>query len=114
MFAFLQFLVLTVLSYAAFVGGIWALIDIARRGPESFVSAGKQTKVLWLVIVIVATAILFLALPYPFGGGRLSSFNFVALAAAAAVIVYHVGVKPALGTHRKGPKGGGRSTKGGW
>ena len=113
MFAFLQFIVLAIISYAAFIGGVWAIIDIARRAPEAFVSAGKQTKVLWLVITIVATAILFIYLPYPFFKGA-GPFNIIGLAAAAAVIVYHVGVKPALGAHRKGPKGGGRSTKGGW
>ncbi len=113
MFAFLQFIVLTVISYAAFVAGVWAIVDIARRRPEAFTSAGKQTKILWLVIVIVATAILFLALPYPFGGGS-GPLNFIGLIAAAAVIVYHVGVKPALGSRPRGPKGGGRNTKGGW
>jgi hypothetical protein len=113
MFAFLQLIVLSVISYAAFVGGIWAIVDIARRGPEAFVSAGKQTKILWLIIIIVATAVLFISLPYPFGGGG-GPFNIIGLAAAAAVIVYHVGVKPALGAHRRGPKGGGRSNKGSW
>lgn len=113
MFAFLQLIVLSVISYAAFVGGVWAIIDIVRRAPEAFVSAGKQSKALWLIITIVATAILFIVLPYPFGGGG-GPFNFIGLAAAAAVIVYHVGVKPALGSHRRGPRGGGRSTKGGW
>ncbi|NTV39011.1 MAG: DUF2516 family protein [Demequinaceae bacterium] len=113
MFAFLQLIVLSVISYAAFIGGVWAIVDISRRGPGAFVSAGKQTKTLWLIITIVATAILFISLPYPFGGGG-GPFNLIGLAAAAAVIVYHVGVKPALGAHRKGPKSGGRSTKGGW
>ena len=113
MFAFLQLIVVSVISYAAFVGGVWAIIDIARRGAEAFVSAGKQTKTLWLVITILATAILFISLPYPFAGGG-GPFNIIGLAAAAAVIVYHVGVKPALGTHRRGPKAGGRKTKGGW
>jgi 4-hydroxybenzoate polyprenyltransferase len=113
MFAFLQLIVLSVISYAAFALGVWAIFDIARRGPEAFVSAGKQTKILWLLIVIVATAVLFISLPYPFGQGG-GPFNIIGLAAAAAVIVYHVGVKPALGVHRKGPKGGGRSNKGSW
>ena len=114
MLAFLQLLVLQLISYAAFAAGVWAIIDAARRNSEAFVSAGKQTKTLWLVIVIVATSILFLALPAPFCTARLSTFNFVALIAAAAVIVYHVGVKPALGARRRGPKGGGRSNKGSW
>ena len=114
MFAFLQLIVLSVISYAAFAGGVWAIFDIARREPAAFVSAGKQSKTLWLIVMIIATAILFVALPAPFGNAQLSTFDFVALIAAAAVIVYHVGVKPALGGHRKGPRGGGRSTKGGW
>ncbi len=113
MFGFLQLVVGSVLAYAAFALGVWAIFDIVRRGPETFVSAGKQTKVLWLIIVGVATAVLFIFLPFPFfhGAGVLNIFG---LAASAAVIVYHVGVKPALGAHRKGPKGGGRSNKGSW
>jgi Ca2+/H+ antiporter len=114
MFGFLQLVVVSVLSYAAFALGVWALIDIARRGPEVFVSAGKQTKVLWLIIAVVATAVLFIFLPYPFFNGA-GVLNIFGLAASAAVIVYHVGVKPALGAHRKGPKGGGRNNnKGSW
>ncbi|NYI42550.1 DUF2516 family protein [Demequina lutea] len=113
MVGFLQLVILNVVSYAAFIGGVWAIIDIMRRGSEAFVSAGKQTKILWLVIMVVATAVLFISLPIPFGGGG-GPFNIIGLAAAAAVIVYHVGVKPALGAHRKGPKGGGRSNKGSW
>lgn len=113
MFAFLQLVVVNVISYAALVAGVWALFDISRREPGAFVSAGKQSKVLWLVIVAIATAIIFITLPFPFGNGG-GPFNIIGLAAAAAVIIYHVGVKPALGGHRKGPRGGGRSTKGGW
>jgi cytochrome bd-type quinol oxidase subunit 2 len=114
MVGFLQLVILNVVSYAAFGGGVWAIVDIARRRPEAFVSAGKQTKVLWLIIVVVATAVLFLALPYPFAKGKMSIFDIVPIAAAVGVIIYHVGVKPALGTHRRGPKGGGRSNKGSW
>lgn len=113
MFAFLQLVVVNLISYAALLGGVWAIIDIARRDAGVFVSAGKRTKTLWLVIVVIATAIIFITLPFPFGNGG-GPFNIIGLAAAAAVIVYHVGVKPALGGHRKGPRGGGRSTKGGW
>lgn len=114
MFGFLQLIVVNVISYAAFALGVWALIDAARRSPAAFVSAGKQTKSLWLIVLGIATAILFVALPFPFGKAALSIFNFVALIAAAAVIVYFVGVKPALGAHRRGPKAGGRSNKGSW
>ena len=113
MFAFLQLVVVNLISYAALLGGVWAIFDIARREPPAFVSAGKQSKTLWLIIAIVATAIIFITLPFPFGNGG-GPFNIIGLVAAAAVIVYHVGVKPALGGHHKGPRGGGRSTKGGW
>jgi hypothetical protein len=115
MFAFLQLLVVQALSYAAFIGGAWALVDVIRRAPDAFVSAGKQSKNLWLLFVGVATAVLFIAIPYPFGLAVLSIFNFVALAAAVVVVIYPVGVTPALGPHRKGPRGGGRrSNSGGW
>lgn len=110
----MQWLVVTALAYAAFAMAVYALVDVLRRRPEAFVSAGKQSKTLWLAIVGVATAITFIVLPQPVGVGFLSVFNFVSLAAIAAVVIYIVGVKPALGAHRKGPKGGGRSSKGSW
>ncbi|WP_291382539.1 DUF2516 family protein [Demequina sp.] len=115
MFQFLQFLVVAAISYAAFGAGVWALIDVSRRSNDAFVSASKQSKTLWVVILVVATALLFISLPYPFGGGS-GPLGIVGLAAAVAVIVYHVGVKPALGPHRRGPSGGGRSDRntGGW
>ncbi|WP_291378418.1 DUF2516 family protein [Demequina sp.] len=115
MFSFLQFLVVAAISYAAFGAAIWGLVDASRRSNEAFVSASKQTKTLWVVILVVATALLFISLPFPLGGGS-GPFGIVGLAAAVAVIVYHVGVKPALGPHRKGPSGGGRNTRntGGW
>lgn len=114
MFAFLQFLVVAAISYAAFAGAIWALVDAGRRTPGAFVGAGKQTKTLWMIILGVATALLFISLPYPFGQGS-GPFGLLGLASAAAVVIYHVGVKPALGPHRKGPRGGGRrSNSGGW
>jgi hypothetical protein len=115
MFQFLQFLVLNVISYAAFGAAIWGLVDAARRSNNAFVNAGKQTKTLWIVILSVATALLFISLPFPLGRGS-GPLNIIGIAAAVAVIVYHVGVKPALGPHRRGPSGPGRSTRnsGGW
>lgn len=115
MFQFLQFLVIAVISYAAFGAGVWGLIDASRRSHDAFVSAGKQTKTLWIVLLSVATALLFISLPFPLGGGS-GPLNIFGLAAAVAVIIYHVGVKPALGPHRRGPSGGGRSNRntGGW
>ena len=98
----LQELVITVLAYAAFALAVYALVDVVRRRPEAFVGAGKQTKTLWASIVGVATAITFVALPRPLGVGFLGLFNFVTLAAVTASIIYIVGVKPALGPHRKG------------
>ncbi len=115
MFSFLQFLVVAVISYAAFGAGVWALIDASRRSNVAFVNAGKQTKTLWIVILAVATALLFISLPFPLGSGS-GPLGIIGLAAAVVVIIYHVGVKPALGPHGRGPSGGGRSTRntGGW
>jgi hypothetical protein len=111
MFAFLQFLVVTVISYAAFGGAVWALIDAARRRPAAFTNAGKQSKNVWLLILGIATALLFISLPYPFGGGG-GPFDLLGIASAVAVVIYFVGVKPALGPHYRGPKGGGRAPSG--
>jgi len=115
MFAGLQWLLVVVISYVIFGAGVWALVDAARRDASAFVNAGKQTKTLWLILVGAATVWLFIALPAPLGRGG-GPFDIFGLAAAVVVIVYHVGVKPSLGPHRRGPSGGGRSNrnKGGW
>ncbi len=116
MFQFLQDLVLAAIWYASFAGAVWGLIDAARRPSSAFVNAGKQTKVLWVVILTVCTALLFVWLPYPFTRGGAGSIGFFTLVIIVAVIIYHVGVKPALGPDGRGPSGGGRSTRntGGW
>lgn len=113
MLSSLQFLVVAAISYTAFFFGVYAIVDIARRSPGAFTNAGKQSKTLWLIIIILATAILFISLPYPLGQGG-GPFTIVGLIAGAVVIVYHVGVKPALGAHRRGPRGGNHNAKGGW
>jgi hypothetical protein len=116
MFQFLQILVMAAIWYAAFGGAVWGLIDASRRSNDAFVNAGKQSKTLWVVILAVCTALLFVWLPFPFTRGGTDPIGFFTLIIIVAVIVYHVGVKPALGPHRRGPSGGSRSTRntGGW
>ena len=116
MFGFLQLIVVSVISYAAFALGVWALIDVARRAPERLRERGQADQGL------VARhpgrrdrdPLHLPAVPVRQWSVEHRSTHRGS-AAAAAVIVYHVGVKPALGAHRKGPKGGGRNNnKGGW
>lgn len=113
MFALLQDAVIIIISYAAFVGGVWALIDAARTPEAAFTTAGKQSKTLWVVLTVCATAVLFISLPFPFGSGS-GPLWFVGIGAIAVVIIYHVGVKPAVAPYRgmKGPRG--PSGRGGW
>ena len=42
------------LAVAAFVVEAWAFIDAIIRPAQAFTAAGKQTKVLWLIILGVA------------------------------------------------------------
>ncbi len=116
MFALFQTALVAILSYAALVAAVWALIDAARTPGQAFVTAGKQSKTLWLVLTGIASAMLIAFAPYPFGTG-VGVLNFLGIAAAAAAIVYHVNVKPAVAPYRniRGPKGGNSGpSRGGW
>lgn len=106
MFTTLQLLVILVLSVLALGLEVFALIDCLTRKPDAFVSAGKLTKQLWLIILAVATAFGFIALPPPLGIG----FNILGLLSIAGVVaagVYITDVRPAVrGTTGRGGRSG--------
>ena len=116
MFSGVQSLIVIVLSYAAFAGAVFALVDAIRAPQSAFTAAGKQNKTLWVVLLSIATLLLFVFLPYPLGGNGGGIFGFLGLAASAAAIIYIVGVRPAIAPFRntgggRGPRSGGT---GGW
>lgn len=104
MLADLQNLIVLVLSAAAFGLKIFALVDCVRRQPGAFVSSGKLTKQLWLIILAVAAALGFIVLPYPIGGGR-GALGFLGIIAVVAAAVYLTDVRPAVGGGRPGGSG---------
>ena len=109
MFAFLQSSVVFILSIAALVGSVWALVDAARYSNAAYVAAGKQTKMLWLAILGVAAVIAFISVPPPIGiGGGI--VGFFGLLSIGAVIVYFVEVRVKVAPHHRpgsrGPQGG--------
>ncbi len=87
----------------------WALIDCLRRPAQAFAAAGKRTRQFWTWVLVAATVVAFLSLPL----GIVPFPQFLALAAAAAAIVYLVDVRPAVApyTRRRGPGG---PSRGGW
>ncbi|WP_159810830.1 DUF2516 family protein [Cellulomonas citrea] len=100
---------LFLLFYAAIVAlCVWALVDCLRRPTGAFVSAGKRTKGLWTGVLAASAVVSFIAVPIPggysLGGG---TFQFLALLAAVAAVVYLVDVRPAVQPYsrRKGPRG---------
>jgi len=102
-----QNLVLLLLTLAAFVLQVFALVDAARHPASAYEAAGKLTKQKWLIILGVATAIGFVSL----GNGGLLFLLIIAVVAAA---VYVTDVRPAL--RAVGGRGRGRSggPYGGW
>ena len=61
---------------------IFALVDAASRPAASFVSAGKQTKQVWMAILV---------------GALLSTFlSFLSLIGLVAALVYLLDVRPAI------------------
>lgn len=96
----LQRLIILVLALGAFAVEVFALVEAIRTPAHAFSSAGKLTRQAWLAILGVATAIGFLTLPFP---GVLSPFNFLAIVAAVAAIVFVVDVRPAVAPYRRRP-----------
>ncbi|WP_136517979.1 MULTISPECIES: DUF2516 family protein [Cellulomonas] len=101
---------LFLLFYLVILGlSAWALLDCLRRPPGAFTAAGKRTRQFWTWVLVAATVVAFLSLPL----GIVPFPRFLALAAAAAAIVYLVDVRPAVAPYsrRRGPGG---SPRGGW
>jgi len=77
-----------ILAIAAFVVEVWAFVDALRRPTGAFVSAGKQTKPLWLIITGVAAVVGLGTAAY---GGVTGILSVVAFVAAA---IYLTDVRP--------------------
>jgi Protein of unknown function (DUF2516) len=105
-----QSLVLQVLGLAALGLEVWALVEAVRFRKDSYPAAGKQTKVLWVVILSVATAIGFLYFRNPIG-------SILSILSVAAAGVFMAGVRPALRSLQgrgRGPGGSSGGPYGGW
>lgn len=110
MFGALQWLVVLILSLAAFFGAVWGLIDATRYSASAYEYAGKLTKQAWIAILAVCALVAFISLPAPVGRGS-GILGFLGIAVVAAVAVYFTGVRPKL---RGLPGGGERRSSGGW
>lgn len=95
---------------AILVLSVWALVDCLRRPARAFVAAGKRTRQFWTLVLLPATVVAIICVPPPLGIG-VPFPSFLALASAAAAVVYLVDVRPAV-TPYSG-RGGGPS-RGGW
>lgn len=105
-----QWLVVLLLSVAAFFGAVWGLIDATRYPAAAFAAAGRLSKQAWIAILGVAALIAFVSLPAPVGRGG-GILGFLGFAAIAAVAVYFASVRPQL----RGTSGGWeRRSSGGW
>jgi Protein of unknown function (DUF2516) len=74
--------VFLVLSLAIEAVKIYAAVDAAIRPSAAYVAAGKQTKLVWVLLTVVSCAL--------FGLG------FLGIAGIIATIVYLVDVRPAV------------------
>ena len=92
-----------VLSIGAFVTEGWALVDALRRPAQAFVSAGKQTKPLWLIILGVAAVI---GLYFSTLASGLSAIGILPIAAFVASAIYLTDVRPKV----RGVQGGGTNS----
>ena len=83
------------LAVAAFVVEVWALIDAITRPAQAFVAAGKQTKLIWLIILGIAFVLGLYAAAY--GGVT----GFLSVAAFVAAAIYLADVRPKVKEFRR-------------
>jgi hypothetical protein len=95
-----------ILGIAAFVVEVWGFIDALRRPTPAFVSAGKQTKPLCLIILGVAMVVGLYTITY---GGGPSAIGILSIAAFVAAAIYLTDVRPKV----RGINGGGGGTSSG-
>jgi hypothetical protein len=84
------------LAVAAFIVEAWAFVDAITRPAQAFVAAGKQTKVIWMIILGVAFVLGLYAAAY---GGVTSILSVAAFVAAA---IYLADVRPKVKDFRRG------------
>jgi len=94
------------LLIAAFVVEIWAFIDALRHADSAYRAAGKQSRVIWLLILGVALGV-------GLGGaaGYIGVFSLFPVAGFVAAAIYLVDVRPKV-REFKGRSGGGNSSSG--
>ena len=83
------------LAIAAFIVEAWAFIDAITRPAQAFVAAGKQTKVIWLIILGIAFVLGLYAAAY--GGVT----GFLSVAAFVAAAIYLADVRPKVKEFRR-------------
>ena len=83
------------LAIAAFIVEAWAFIDAITRPAQAFVAAGKQTKVIWLIILGIAFVLGLYAAAY--GGVT----GFLSVAAVVAAAIYLADVRPKVKEFRR-------------
>jgi hypothetical protein len=84
------------LAVAAFIVEAWAFVDAITRPAQAFVAAGKQTKMIWMIILGVAFVLGLSAAAYGGVTGILSVAAFVAAA------IYLADVRPKVRDFRRG------------
>lgn len=97
-----QSLIFLLLSIAALVLSLVALIHAAVTKPDVFVRADKRTKLFWLAITGGSALLSFLSIP---GGAGRGSLLLMILPLVGAGI-YLTDVRPALKEYGKRPQGG--------
>jgi hypothetical protein len=96
------------LAVAAFVVEAWAFVDVIIRPAPAFVAAGKQTKMIWMIILGVAFVLGLYAAAYGGVTGILSVAAFVAAA------IYLADVRPKVKDFRRGSNSSSSGPYGPW
>ena len=77
------------------IAGLYAVVDAAIRRPDAYLAAGKNSKMMWLLVLAACLLVMVLGV-WPIGRPALAPITLLWLAALVGVMVYLVDVRPAL------------------
>ncbi len=107
----LQYFITLALAWAVFIMQVVAFVDAVRRPARAYVSEGKLTKKIWLIILGVAALFGLLGLP---SGGGVGGLGFFGIIAVTPAIIYWVDVRPRIRPYGSGGSRRPQGPTGGW
>ena len=107
-------IVVALLSLAALVVEVFALVIALRAPAAAYTAAGKLSKLAWVAITAVAALIGLSTAPLPLIYAGRGFGGLLSIVALVAALIFMVDVRPAVNGTRGGRGGTGPNAQGGW